>query len=189
MNKQTFISIVALLAAPTLLIGGLRGINVFSSSPEPATQAEPQAAPLADASADAPADVTLWVQNPKMDQAVNDGNWFNTGGGWATAYTGWNFRICNLPAANKGEAATSTMVERYVGGGLPQGDAIYQDLTNLPDGSYRLRAAALADQGDNPQIVLFAGNGETQVAGGSTMHYYEVEGEATDNTLRVGLRG
>ena len=189
MNKQTFISIVALLAAPALLIGGLRGPNVFNNSPEPATtQAEPQAAPLADASADAPADVTLWVQNPKMDQAVNDGNWFNTGGGWATAYTGWNFRICNLPAANKGEAATSTMAERWVSGGLPTDDALYQELTGLPNGKYQLRAAALADQGDNPRIVLFAGNGETQVAGGSTMHYYEVEGEATDNTLRVGLR-
>ena len=189
MNKQTLISMVALLAAPALLIGNLRGSNVFSNSPEPATtQAEPQAAPLADASADAPADVTLWVQNPKMDQAVNDGNWFNTGGGWATAYTGWNFRICNLPAANKGEAATSTMAERWVSGGLPAGDALYQELTGLPNGKYQLRAAALADQGDNPRIVLFAGNGETQVAGGSTMLYYEVEGEATDNTLRVGLR-
>ena len=151
MNKQTLISMVALLAAPALLIGNLRGSNVFSNSPEPATtQAEPQAAPLADASADAPADVTLWVQNPKMDQAVNDGNWFNTGGGWATAYTGWNFRICNLPAANKGEAATSTMAERWVSGGLPTGDALYQELTGLPNGKYQLRAAALADPNVGP---------------------------------------
>ena len=183
MNKQTFISIVALLAAPTLLIGGLRGSGIFDSGgTEPnvvqpsATQTLQQDNPAV--SADEPIDMTSRVVNAKMDLTY----------GWQQNPAGGNFGPLNIPAEAKGEAATTRMWEHWWAGGLPEGQAIYQDLTNLPNGKYQLRMAAMITQGGtNPQAFVYANDAETKVTSAS-LAYYTVEGEVTDHTLSLGLR-
>ena len=190
MNKQTFISIVALLAAPTLLIGGLRGTGFFNNSGVEPTVTQPQ---LRNAiSADEPVDMTARVLNPRMEEP-GTGGWFDTGTKWSTAYTGSNFRIYAM-GNEKGEAVTTNMVERWWGGGLPTGDAIYQEITDLPNGQYELRMAAMIGQKpDNAQVLtanatVFAGETEITLPGENIMHYYSLETEVTNHSLRIGLR-
>ena len=182
MNKQTFISIVALLAAPTLLIGGLRGAGIFDSGGTEPSVVQPsatQAEPLADnTSADESIDMTSRVTNAKMDLTY----------GWQQNPAGGNFGPLNIPAEAKGEAATTRMWEHWWAGGLPEGQAIYQDLTNLPNGKYQLRMAAMITQGGtNPQAFVYANDAETKVTSAS-LAYYTVKGEVTDHTLSLGLR-
>ena len=182
MNKQTFISIVALLAAPTLLIGGLRGSGIFDSGGTDPNVVQPsatQAKPLADnTSADERIDMTSRVTNAKMDLAY----------GWYQNPAGGNFGPLNIPAEAKGEATTTRMWEHWWAGGLPEGQAIYQELSNLPNGKYRLRMAAMITQGGtNPQAFVYANDAETKVTSAS-LAYYTVEGEVTDHTLSLGLR-
>ena len=182
MNKQTFISIVALLAAPTLLIGGLRGTGIFDSGGTEPNVVQPsatQAKPLADnTSADERIDMTSRVTNAKMDLTY----------GWYQNPAGGNFGPLNIPAEAKGEATTTRMWEHWWAGGLPEGQAIYQELSNLPNGKYQLRMAAMITQGGtNPQAFVYANDAETKVTSAS-LAYYTVEGEVTDHTLSLGLR-
>ena len=174
MNKQTFISIVALLAAPTLLIGGLRGSGIFDSGGTDPNVVQPsatQAKPLADnTSADERIDMTSRVTNAKMDLAY----------GWYQNPAGGNFGPLNIPAEAKGEATTTRMWEHWWAGGLPEGQAIYQELSNLPNGKYRLRMAAMITQGGtNPQAFVYANDAETKVTSAS-LAYYTVEGDVDD---------
>ncbi len=188
MNKQTFISIVALLAAPTLLIGGLRSSGIFDSGgTEPAvvqpsaTQTLQQDNPAV--SADEPIDMTSRVVNAKMDLTY----------GWQQNPAGGNFRPLAIPGDAQSNppavTAVTNMWEHWVGGnGLPEGQAIYQDLTNLPNGKYRVSMAAMIDQGgNNPQAYVYANAAETKVTT-TELAYYTVDGEVTDHTLSLGLR-
>ena len=184
MNKQTLISLAALLAAPALLIGSLRGSSVFEARPEPATtQEKPQAQPLADnTSADDPVDATSWVPNAKMNQT----------GGWQQNPAGGNFGKLAIPgdAQSNPPAVTAVthMWEHWWGGGLHEGQAIYQNLTGLPNGKYQISMAAMITQGgSNPQVFVYANDAETKVTT-AQLAYYTVECEVTDHALSLGLR-
>ena len=124
-----------------------------------------------------PFDMTHLVVNPKFDEGTN---------GWAHNTGAPNWGI----ATNQGGAITGNYFENwkwesYTG-------EIYQELTGLPKGKYRLTAAAFRDQlidgaSDGDAVYVFANDAETLVNSG-TPALYSVEVSTTTGTLRFGVR-
>lgn len=78
------------------------------------------------------------------------------------------------------------------GNRLTDGDLIYQDITAIPNGVYRLTACAMGRNQSNVDVCenglyLFANESEIQVTT-NMWGKYSTMVEVTDNTLRIGLR-
>ena len=124
-----------------------------------------------------PFDMTHLVINPKFDEGT----------------TGWSFNT-GAPnhgiATNQGGAITGNYFENwqwesYTG-------EIYQELTGLPKGKYKLTAAAFRDQliegaADGDAVYVFANDEETLV-NSATPVFYSVEVSTTTGSLRLGVK-
>ncbi len=124
-----------------------------------------------------PFDMTYMIVNPQFDEGTT-GWTFNTGAP--------NYGI----ATNQGGAITGKYFENwkwesYTG-------EIYQELTNLPKGKYKLTAAAFRDQlitdaSDADAVYVFA-NEETTLVNSATPAFYSVEVSTTTGTIRFGVQ-
>lgn len=124
-----------------------------------------------------PFDMTHLVVNPQFDEDTK---------GWASNTGAPNSGI----ATNQGGAITGKFFENwkwesYTG-------EIYQELTNLPKGKYKLTAAAFRDQlitdaSDADAVYVFA-NEETTLVNSATPAFYSVEVSTTTGTIRFGVQ-
>ena len=124
-----------------------------------------------------PFDMTHLVVNPKFDEGTT---------GWTHNTGAPNWGI----ATNQGGAITGNFFENWKWESYT-GD-IYQELTGLPKGKYRLTAAAFRDQlidgaSDGDAVYVFANDAETLV-NSATPASYSVEVTTTTGTLRFGVR-
>ena len=124
-----------------------------------------------------PFDMTHLVVNPKFDEGTT---------GWSSNTSAPNNGI----ATNQGGAITGNYFENwkresYTG-------EIYQELTGLPKGKYRLTAAAFRDQlidgaSDGDAVYVFANDVEALV-NSATPAFYSVEVSTTTGSLRFGVK-
>ena len=124
-----------------------------------------------------PFDMTHLVVNPQFDEGTT---------GWAFNTGAPNYGI----ATNQGGAITGKFFENwkwesYTG-------EIYQELTNLPKGKYKLTAAAFRDQliegGSDADAVYVFANEETTLVNSATPAFYSVEVSTTTGTIRFGVQ-
>lgn len=124
-----------------------------------------------------PFDMTHLVVNPQFDEGTT---------GWAFNTGAPNYGI----ATNQGGAITGKYFENwkwesYTG-------EIYQELTNLPKGKYKLTAAAFRDQliegGSDADAVYVFANEETTLVNSATPAFYSVEVSTTTGTIRFGVQ-
>lgn len=121
-------------------------------------------------------DMTGKVANAKM----NGGNT-----GWqSTAHPGnGNFRVWSDASVNT-DAYSGAFYERWASPALADCPAIWQTVTDLPNGAYALTAAAFAEGGAGYSLRADAlGTAVTS----AQMQYYTVPGVVIDGTLTVAL--
>ncbi len=118
-------------------------------------------------------DMTSRITNPTFDS--NNSGWTATGG-----FS--NNQIAN----NKGGDFTVPFWENW--DGTAKANKMYQNLTNLPNGFYKVKIAAFVNNlaENNSSQYVFANNDKTYLVTTSPK-YYEVWTEVTDNTLSIGL--
>lgn len=116
-----------------------------------------------------PFDMTHLIVNPKFDQDKT--GWNSDGGAQNKAI-----------ASNKPEPITGKFYENWNPSNFT--GSIYQEISGLPNGTYKLKAAAF---GNN--AVLFANDAATQMADNdNTPAWYEVEVKVNDGTLKFGVQ-
>ena len=116
-----------------------------------------------------PFDMTHLIVNPKFDQDKT--GWNSDGGAQNKAI-----------ASNKPEPITGKFYENWNPSSFT--GSIYQEISGLPNGTYKLKAAAF---GNN--AVLFANDATTQMADNdNTPAWYEVEVKVSGGTLKFGVR-
>lgn len=128
----------------------------------------------ANATPETPMDVTAkFVKNPYFDDNVND--WTSTTGSQNKGR-----------ATNNGGAHSGGYWENWNPTAKTSGK-MYQSLTGLPIGKYRLTASAHAAQGTSANVNLFAGTATTPVVWSNVPAFYSVETTVTDGNLEIGL--
>lgn len=112
---------------------------------------------------------------------------------------GWNKDPRNVSAGynvnNKelySDVYSGAGIEFWTNNGLNGGDLIYQDITAIPNGIYRLTAFAVGRNQGNGNVCddglyLFANEAETPVTT-NVWGQFATTVEVKDNTLRIGLR-
>ena len=116
-----------------------------------------------------PFDMTFLIVNPDFNQDKT---------GWTSEGGAQNKAI----ASNKPEPITGKFYENWNPSNF--NGTIYQVIQGLPNGTYKLKAAAFGND-----AVLFANDATTQMANNdNTPAWYEVEVKVNDGTLRFGVR-
>ncbi len=128
-------------------------------------------------------DMTFKVANA---ECTTDGSWLNDG----TV----NFRTL-VNTAQNGEYTGGVFYENWISPGSEWTDGarpFYQEVTGLPNGNYRLTAAAFrkvelsdADAGAT-DISLYLNAGRTEVTS-TVLDYFTVDGAVTSRTAEIGL--
>ena len=124
-----------------------------------------------------PFDMTHLIVNPKFDEGTK---------GWTHTTGAPNWGI----ATNQGGAITGNYFENWKWESYT-GD-IYQEITGLPNGKYRLTVAAFRDQlidgaSDGDAVYVFANDMETLVNAAAPA-FYTVEVTTTTGSLKFGVR-
>ena len=128
---------------------------------------------FANATTSAPLDVTAkYVTNPYFDSNVT---------GW-TSTTGYQN---SARATNQYGAFSGGFFENWNGSAKTSGE-MYQELTGLEDGIYRLTAAVSANNA-SANVKLFIGEYQSENINTSTPAFYTVQGNISGGTAKIGL--
>lgn len=153
------------------LVPGISGVSISSAS----YLGEMAFAPEFTLSGEDYFDITSYVNNPNFDMDVT--GWTTTTG--ATSKRGSGV----LP----GEAIDGPGGYWQNWKGSPFSGKMYQAISGLPNGKYKLRAAAYTDkQADHEWMFLYANDSRTPITG-AVSEFYEVEGIVLDGTLEIGI--
>lgn len=116
--------------------------------------------------------------------------WFDETTAWKTEALGGNYRIFPIDGSDtkRGDALDVNMIERWCTGSFGVGErVIYQVLSNMPIGAYRLEVATQKEH-QTGCIELYANEGVSYVMSVAEMRKHSVVGEVTDGKLDIGLR-
>lgn len=140
------------------------------------------------ASASSPADMTYKIANPDMEADVYNG----TGDTWGKALTNWTGDFVDNYSAQT--SFTGHFAEKWVAApsGLPNYNAT-QNLTGLPNGTYRLSVDAkallqslpAAEQGNTTGTYVFAGDQKTEI---HDIDNYSVYAYVSGGNLSIGVK-
>ena len=116
--------------------------------------------------------------------------WFDESTMWKTESGGGNYRIFPIDGSDtkRGDALDVNMIERWCTASFAVGErVIYQVLSNMPIGVYRLEVATQKEH-QTGCIELYANEGVSYVMSVAEMRKHSVVGEVTDGKLDIGLR-
>ena len=116
--------------------------------------------------------------------------WFDETTSWKTEALGGNYRIFPIDGSDtkRGDALDVNMIERWCTASFAVGErVIYQVLSNMPIGVYRLEVATQKEH-QTGCIELYANEGVSYVMSVAEMRKHSVLGEVTDGKLDIGLR-
>ncbi len=117
--------------------------------------------------------------------------WFDEITAWKTEALGGNYRIFPIDGSDtkRGDALDVNMIERWCTASFAVGErVIYQVLSNMPIGVYRLEVATQKEH-QTGCIELYANDGVSYVMSVAEMRKHSVVGEVTtDGKLDIGLR-
>lgn len=143
-----------------------------------------------------PLDMTSWITNPDMEE---DGA--GTGSTYKRNITGWshnntddNYRPLALPNGNIDNTSNaftnSYCFELYREGGL-SGKKVYQTITGLPNGVYKVQLAAFINGDATNEYIYALCNGQTftKTLDGTANQtkLYSVYAIVSDGTMEIGL--